>query len=106
FLLRKWVLELYPHECHNCVARRGIGRRSRIEELQCDAVALVDQRRITGQPAALALHGQRLGQIAEIPGPDASALERRFRCGEAELRSLPKLQVQCREVATGGELPA
>ena len=100
------VLELQPHECDDRVPRRAVRRRACIEELQRDAVALVDQRGITREPATLALHGQSLGQVAKIPGPDAPAFECGLGRSEGKLRRLAELRPQRCQVATGGELLA
>src|SRR5437667_8089931 len=102
----KRILQLKTDEAH----LRGAGRFLRcgagIVELERNALAVIDQRGIAGNPPAVANKAQRLRQISEIPELDAAALKPRAVRRERELRRLAQLGTQRREVAALSKLLA
>ena len=97
------VLERDPDQAHDAGARRRRRRGvARVEQRERDAVAVVDERRVAGDPlAAACTRRQRLGQVAEVPDLRPRLFERRARLRERQLRRLAELRAQRGEVAAG-----
>src|SRR4029078_8633625 len=87
-------------------ARRRSRRLPRALQGQRGAGAVDDQRRIADQPAPGALDRQRVRQIAEVPGPDAGALELGPGGGKTELGRFAELSPQLGEITALRELLA
>src|SRR5690606_15104719 len=87
-------------------AHRGLRRLFDVEEPDRHTVAVIGQRRITGDLAPAAAEGEGLRQVAEIPEPDALALDAGAGLAGGQLRGFAQLRLQRREVAAGRQFTA
>ena len=106
FEAREHVFQLQAHQTEDACARRCIGRFARIEQGERDARSIVDERRVAHQPRAIALDGQRLRQVTEIPARDPFFLEGMTDGRKRHLRRFAKLFAQRFEIASCRKLAA
>ena len=76
---RSRVLEAQLEQPHDACARRRVRRFARVLHRDRDAVAVVHQRGIAGQPLRAARDRQRFRQVAEIPLAESPLLDARRR---------------------------
>ena len=103
---REARLDGNAQQLHDPGARRRVGRLARVEERNRNAVGVVDQRRITGEPLPMLQHRQRLRQIAERPRLEAAPLERRAGIAQTTVAPPRPTARASAEVAARGELAA
>ena len=105
FELFHLLFERETHQARHAQAHGLVRRLLYVKQAYRHTLALIHQRRVAGQLAALARERNLRGQITAIPHFDVVALDAGFvftNVAEGQLRCLPQLRLQRRQIAPAG----
>ena len=102
--LLQLLVQRQPKQPHDTLAMRTRRGVSRVEHLDAYTRSFIDDRRMTGQPLAIAQKADRLRQVAHIPRLHSGALDARIVGRECQLCRFAELRAQHAQVAAGSEL--
>ena len=106
FQLSDGVPQREADQADDAGAHRCVRRLARVVQSDRHGLAVIDERRVSGDSSAVDHARQRFWQIAKIPAPQPAPLHRRSGIRERQLRRFAELRAQRSEVAPASELVA